>query len=186
MKKVIFLIGFAVSTLVANAQVLVGVNTKLNNFTLGVDANGIGYYGSLSYGKTKQGEQAPLFRYDYVAPELHPNAKHYDIASISSNETNFSLRVGKVLNNDNDFRVGVHIGLNSTQKESFNNHNDKDLGSFSILSQRVIKNDLIGGFYFNYYVGWVKVDISTNKQITTNVGLFIPLVSEKSCSKIRL
>ena len=181
MKKIIFLIGFAVSTLVANAQVLVGVNTKLNNFTLGVDANNIGYYGSVSYGKTEQGKLAPLFRYDIVDADLHPNAKRYDAVSSYNNEVNTTIAIGKVLNNNNDFRVGVHIGINYNQKESYNNYNDMQLGSFSILSNRVNNNSLVGGVYLNYNIGWVKVDVNTNKQITTSLGLFIPLVSKKSC-----
>ena len=181
MKKIVLLIGFAVSTLVANAQVLVGVNTKLNNYTLGVDANNIGYYGSVSYGKTEQGKQAPLFRYDIVSGDLHPNYKHYDIVSSSSNEVNTTIIIGKVLNNDNDLRVGVHIGVNYNQKESYNNYDDKDLGSFSILSNRLTDNSLVGGVYLNYYIGWVKIDVSTNKQVSTSLGLFIPLVYDKSC-----
>jgi hypothetical protein len=181
MKKIILLIGFAVGTLVANAQILVGVNTKLNNYTFGVDANNIGYYGSLSYSKIEQGKLAPLFRYDIVDADLHPNAKHYDAVSSYSNEVNTTIAIGKVLNNNNDFRVGVHIGINYNQKEFYNNYNDKDLGSFSILSNRVNDNSLVGGVYLNYHIGWVKIDVSTNKQITTSLGLFIPLKYERNC-----
>lgn len=179
MKKIVLLIGVAVSTLVANAQVLVGVNTKLNNYTLGVDANNIGYYGSISYGKVEQGKQAPLFRYDVVAPELHPNYKHYDVASLSSTETNTMISIGKVLNNDNDLRVGVHIGVNLNQKEVFNNY--KDMGGFSTLNDRTTDNSFVGGVYLNYYIGWVKIDVASNKQVSTSLGVFIPLVYDNNC-----
>ena len=179
MKKIVLLIGVAVSTLVANAQVLVGVNTKLNNYTLGVDANNIGYYGSVSYGKVQEGKQAPLFRYDYVAPELHPIHNNYKVVSSSNTETNTTIVIGKVLNNDNDVRVGVHIGVNFNQKDIYNNYND--LGGFSVLNKREVNNNLVGGVYVNYYIGWVKVDVTSNKQVSTSVGLFIPLVYEKSC-----
>ena len=112
---------------------------------------------------------------------MHPNYKHYDIVSSSSNEVNTTIIIGKVLNNDNDLRVGVHIGVNYNQKESYNNYNDKDLGSFSILSNRLTDNSLVGGVYLNYYIGWVKIDVNTNKQVSTSLGLFIPLVYDKSC-----
>ena len=181
MKKITFLIGFAVSTLVANAQVLVGVNSKLNRYSVGVDANGIGYYGFVSYGKTEQGNLAPLFRYDIVDADLHPNAKHYDAVSSYSNEVNTTITIGKVLNNNDDFRVGVNIGVNYNQKESYDNYNDAQLGSFSILSNRVNKNTLVGGIYLNYSIAWVNLNVSTDKQVSTNFGLFIPLVYEKNC-----
>ncbi len=183
MKKITFLIGFAVSTLVANAQALIGVNSKLNRFSLGVDANGIGYYGFVSYGEVKQGTQSAPFRFDYIAPELHPNAKHYDIANVCSTEKNTSLTIGKILNNDDDLRVGVNIGVNINEKQYFNNYNDKDLGSFSILASGETKNTLVGGFYFNYYILWANVNVNTNKELTANFGLFIPLVYEKNCLK---
>jgi len=181
MKKIVLFIGLAVSTMMVNAQILVGVNTKLNKYSVGVDANGIGYYGFISYGEVKQGTQSAPFRFDYVAPELHPNYKHYDVSSSASTEKNTSLTIGKILNNDDDFRVGVNIGVNVNEKQYFNNYNDKDLGSFSILSSAESKNSFVGGVYLNYYIAWVNVNVSTDKQVSTSFGLFIPLVYEKNC-----
>jgi hypothetical protein len=181
MKKITLLIGFAFSTLVADAQVLVGVNTKLNNFTLGLDANNWGYYGFVSYGKTEQGNQAPLFRYDVTPPELHPNAKHYDVVNTASNETNTTITIGKILNNDDDFRIGLNVGINYNQKEYYDNYNDSELGSFSILSNRTNKNTLVGGVYMNYAFAWVNVNLNTNKDISANIGVFIPLRYERNC-----
>lgn len=182
MKKLIFSIALGVSSMVANGQMLVGTNTKLNDITLGVDANNWGYYGSVSYGCIKQGEQAPLFRYDYVAPEQHPQYNNYEVRNISTKETNTKLLVGKVLNNDNAVRVGVHAGLNFNQRETYTNYTKTSVGEFSVLSCRKNINTLVGGLYLNYYVGWVRVDINTQKQVSANFGVFIPFVKSKGCS----
>ena len=122
-----------------------------------------------------------LRRFDYVDPDLHPNAKHYDAVYQTSIETNYIFKFGKVLNNDNEVRVGVHVGGTLNQKQTFNNYND--MGGFSLLDQRTHNNSLLGGVYVHYYLLWVNVDFNTNKQVNTTFGLFIPLMKSNKCSR---